>query len=398
MKRSVMTAVLFAGISGSAFAGSSHVQLYGIIDAGITHFSGISNGSGGTTSSTGLSSGVETPDRIGLKGTEDLGNGLATVFDIETGFCGTGLSQDASSGQKIVTGPANGYCTGGGFMQRQAWVELKGGLGAVRLGRDFTILFREEVQADPFTNGLNGDMFNLSLSGKQSGLALSHANQAVEYFSPEVDGLSFDASYSFAPLNGGTIPLASGNGSQVPRSWGVVAHYSRGGFLVGTSYTRVSNDPFGVGAGAGGTNDGSIGIWTLRGSYDFPAVHLSALYEKATGSYAYGASAGQSGGANSYWMIGAKIPLGRSAILMSTTEAHVDSNSVLMPASVYGTAKEYAVGYTYALSKQTALYASYGHISNGPHTAFAVGSATDVMTGVVGEGSSGFAVGLRHSF
>ena len=59
-----------------------------------------------------------------------------------------------------------------------------------------------------------------------------------------------------------------------------------------------------------------------------------------------------------------------------------------------------AVGATYDLSKRTALYGTYSHISNSDGAAFVVGS----MNGFAGGGgaanatSQGFEVGIRHSF
>ena len=59
MKKSLIALAVFGAFSGAAMPQGSNVQLYGIIDMGLTHFTGISNGAGGTTSSTGLSSGVD---------------------------------------------------------------------------------------------------------------------------------------------------------------------------------------------------------------------------------------------------------------------------------------------------------------------------------------------------
>ncbi|MBU6511981.1 MAG: porin, partial [Betaproteobacteria bacterium] len=116
MKKSLIALAVFGAFSGAALADGSNVQLYGLIDLGVTHFTGGADGN-----VTQLSSGVQSGSRIGVKGTEDLGGGLSTIFDVETGFCANGNTGAAGS---------SAYCTGGpggpGFMGRQAWVGLKG--------------------------------------------------------------------------------------------------------------------------------------------------------------------------------------------------------------------------------------------------------------------------------
>jgi predicted porin len=103
-------------------------------------------------------------------------------------------------------------------------------------------------------------------------------------------------------------------------------------------------------------------------------------------------------GDQKFWMLGATVPVGPGAILVSYSQL---KNSLVLQGSTApaaGTAKQYALGYTYSLSKRTNLYTSYAHISNDVGTAFAVGSATDSFAGVAGQGSSGFALGIRHQF
>lgn len=106
---------------GAASAQSS-VTLYGIIDAGFGHTRTKTTYSHGVTKvkrSTGFMSNGMSSSRWGLKGQEDLGNGLAAVFNVEAGF-------DA------VTGSASG-----GFLRRSV-VGLKGGFGQVLIGTDYT--------------------------------------------------------------------------------------------------------------------------------------------------------------------------------------------------------------------------------------------------------------------
>ena len=374
--------------SAPALAAGS-VQLYGTIDLGVTHFSGI--GSDATTvSSTGLSSGVQSPSVIGIKGYEMLAPKLAAVFHMETGYCAAGTSQDLkTSGGASLSG---GYCAGGGFMQSDTWVGLKGRLGMIAGGRSYAAMYRNEKAMDPFGAGTTGSVENLSLINQYQ---LARANQVLAYVTPAIDGFSGSLSYSFAPGAGGTVPQATpANATKVSRSQGIQVRYTGPRLVAGVAYAQVTNvrvlaflNP------QSGVNDGSLKGWQAYGAYDFGVARLSASYVQSAADY-------NSGHASSM-LLGLKVPLGRSALLLSFNEAKTDygmRNVNLIGVPLYGNARQYAVGWTYALSKRTNLYASYARISNDAHTAFAVGSATDFFVGSPGQGSSGTAVGLRHEF
>ncbi|OZB62556.1 MAG: hypothetical protein B7X31_08775 [Thiomonas sp. 13-66-29] len=393
MKKSLLALAVFGAFSGAAFA-QSNVQLYGSIDMGVTHFTGIkpSGGGPGTVSSTALSSGVQS-DRIGVKGTEDLGGGLNFFFTAETGFCGSGLNQNGSTTQ---TAPNQTFCTGGGgFMQRQAFAGLAGSFGTVSFGRQYSLQFLNENNVDPFHTSLPGSTLDISL-GNQFPLlpkfALIRMNQSVVYSTPNLSGFTGSASYSFAPLAAGTVPTASGPGSNVTRSMGLNGQYANGPIMAGLNYTRMTDvfaNPTSL------VNDGALKLWQVYGSYDFGVAKISGIYAKANADY--------SSGSNKYWLLGATIPVGPGAILASYSQNKSDVTTTANPLPA-GTAKEYSIGYLYSLSKQTSLYTSYAHISNeAPSaslagTAYTVGDGTDSFTGVNGQGSSGFALGIRHQF
>ena len=387
MKKSLLALAVFGAFSGAAFA-QSNVQLYGIIDLGVTHFTGLKPASGtGTVSSTGLSSGVQSGSRIGVKGTEDLGGGLKAFFTAETGFCAAGTNQDTYTVGAAGTPGAPGsqtFCTGGGFMQRQAFAGLAGSFGSLSLGRQYTPIFMNEANMDPFGFGLTGDIANLSLVGRYG---LYRANQSVAYVTPDMSGFKGTVAYSFAPGNPGTVPTASGAGSNVSRGISLNGQYGNGPITAGLNYSQITNlylNP------TTGVNDGKLKGWQLYGAYDFGVAKVSGVYEDAKQDYY--------SGDQKFWMLGATVPVGPGAILVSYSQL---KNSLVPQGSTApaaGTAKQYAIGYTYSLSKRTNLYTSYAHISNDVGTAFAVGSSTDSFAGVAGQGSSGFALGIRHQF
>lgn len=62
-------------------AAQTNVQLYGSVDAGVDFVNNVRG-----DHLWAVNSGKRSPDRIGFKGTEDLGGGRAVLFKLETGF------------------------------------------------------------------------------------------------------------------------------------------------------------------------------------------------------------------------------------------------------------------------------------------------------------------------
>lgn len=365
MKKSLVALAVLGALTGSAYAADS-VQLYGIIDAGVAHYS---NGNGGVTK---LGTGIQSGSRIGLKGTEDLGGGLTALFQAETGFCANG-----GGGPGAATGPLGGagtdqYCTGGGFMGRTSIVGLKGGFGTVVAGRMYTLTFNDQAAVDPFGYGLTGTISNVGTIG-----APARVSQAVAYVSPDFSGFSVAGAYVF----GDGLGLTSATNTRATGGYNLHAGYNNGPLMVGLDYLRANN----------AVGDAAIKHTMLVGTYDFGVAKLAAMYAQnkpdsaATGGVSHNIQA---------WMLGATVPVGPGAILASYTQAKDKNFSAT-------TSKQYAIGYTYALSKRTNLYTSYAHISNDANAARIVGDATGNNDApIVGTGfsSSGFALGIRHQF
>ena len=408
MNKNLVTAALLGALTAPAMAGS--VQLYGVIDAGLTHFSGLANGAGGTTTSSGLSSGVQSPSIIGIKGMEQLGPQFFALFDAETGFCATGNNQDLTTAGKLNSGVAGpqAYCsansgvsTGVGFMQSQAYVALAGRFGMVAAGDGAPVIYRDEKLVDPFGGGMTGAITNLSLVSQFADL---HQNQGVVYTTPNIRGFKAGVSYSFAPGAIGTIPSlspATPMVHNVSRAEGAFARYTAGPLTAGIAWAVNKDLPLPAMLNpVTHVNDGSLTGEQIYGAYDFGAAKVAALYERATVDY--------NAGADTFAMLGVTIPLGRNTLLASYGRTRIDqgmqhvnllsASFTAPPVPIYGTATQVALGWTYAFSKHTNLYASYSHIANDTHTMFAVGSASDGFLGAMGQSSTGYALGLRHQF
>src|SRR5699024_12755364 len=88
MKKTLLAAALMVGFAGVAQAETS-VTLYGVVDGGIGYqrVKGTdANGDSAKATRTGLLSGVQRGNRWGLRGSEDLRDGLRFIFQLESGF------------------------------------------------------------------------------------------------------------------------------------------------------------------------------------------------------------------------------------------------------------------------------------------------------------------------
>src|SRR3546814_1178975 len=102
MKKTLLAAALIVGFAGVAQAETS-VTMYGILDTGygyqnLKYDGDAFAGEDITAKSSGLRSGVVNGNRWGVRGSEDLGDGLRAIFTLEAGFdIGTGNSPQGDS-------------------------------------------------------------------------------------------------------------------------------------------------------------------------------------------------------------------------------------------------------------------------------------------------------------
>lgn len=118
MKKTLVAVSVLGAFAGSALA--ADVQLYGILDTGVG-YSHIDMDTSGVddVDSFEMKSGVGSGSRWGLKGTEDLGNGLTVGFILENGF-------DSDDGSEDSTGV---------MFNRESSLFLEGSFGKLDFGR-----------------------------------------------------------------------------------------------------------------------------------------------------------------------------------------------------------------------------------------------------------------------
>ena len=84
MKKTQLAAALggvLAVCAAGAAQAQSNVTLYGVLDGGLSYVSNV-----GGSKNFGTADGLQSGNRWGLKGSEDLGGGLSAIFTLENGF------------------------------------------------------------------------------------------------------------------------------------------------------------------------------------------------------------------------------------------------------------------------------------------------------------------------
>jgi len=193
-----------AATGAHAQTGNSNVQLYGMLYTGLRYVDNV-----GGNNLTGLATG---PSRWGLRGTEDIGNGLSANFVLESGFDpGTGSSSQ-----------------GGRLFGRQAFVSLNSqSAGSVSLGRQYDVV---SAWVAPYTPAgkWNGYMSHI---GDNDNLNWSfRTNNSVKYTTPNFDGFQAAAMYGFGGQPGSTRDRSV-------RSFG--ASYKADGLSLAAGWTQI---------------------------------------------------------------------------------------------------------------------------------------------------------------
>jgi predicted porin len=189
-------------------------------------------------------SGIWAGSRFGLKGSEDLGGGTKTIFQLESGF-------NAASGAQQYTNAMFG---------RQAWVGLTNPVyGTLTAGRQYTSYYNLLSPYSPTTwltgafGAHPGDLDELD--------TIYRANNSLVYTSPKFFGFTASGSYSFAG-----VPGSVNQGS----TWSGAIQYLNGPFGLAAGITRINNSTPGGGAfGADSTTNsaGQSGVSAVTNGY-----------------------------------------------------------------------------------------------------------------------------------
>lgn len=382
MKKTLAALAVLGAFAGGAMA--ANVTLYGIVDEGLV-YTHLDNDVTDSTDSFGLSSGVQSGSRWGIKGVEELGNGTNVGFTLESGF----NADDGTSGQ-------NGRLFG-----REARLFVNGAWGELAAGR------MGSPMSGNGTYGLYGETsaFGTSFGNyvAQAGSTFSGGDRqdnALVYKTPTFAGFTGYAMYSFKSDN------VKGSGdeghSNTDRYAALAVKYANGPFtaILGGDYRDYAATPE-----VEADNDDGYSI-LLGGNYDFGVakVFLAAQYfdEVKASSFtsmdnnneAWKLVSGTDEKFGTAKLNGWSVNLSASAPLAGGTflagVGYVDAENADSVTTEFDFTRILgSVGYSYPFSKRTNMYvaASYGQDKIDPDE----GNSYKPTYGV-------FALGLRHKF
>ena len=354
MKKSLIALAVMAA-AGAASAQSS-VTLFGIVDATLAWGKG-STGDRFQVTNSGYNS-----SRLGFRGTEDLGGGMSASFWLEAGVTNDDGRGAATNTNNQATGGAVAGIGGGQGLtfNRRSTVSLAGGFGEIRLGRDYTPQFWNLTVFDPF--GTVGVGTTQTLNSIITGATAVRASNSIGYFLPRMGGLYGQVQmYLGENAQNGAATEKDGNG------WGLRLGYAAGPLNVAfaTSKTKYA---------AGDVKQANLG-----GQYDFGMAKLQAHLTRDENGAVDGAG----------WLIGGLIPVGAGEVRVAFSQYETDAGAGPDPKS-----RRIALGYVHNLSKRTAVYTTYARVRNSNGAAAALNGATTAAN----SSSSGFDIGVRHSF
>ena len=186
MQKKLIVLALASAFAVPAFAATSNVDIYGQLDVSIDYVKGLQpfNTPGQSDHAWRLNSNTS---RIGLKGSEDLGGGLAAIWQFEQA-----VNLD------------NGAVGSGWGNQRNTFLGLKSdSLGTVLAGTHDTPYKLSTASLDPFADTM-GD-YN-AIVGSFDGINTSdlRLGNVLAYISPNFSGLTAAVATSFLKENGMT--------------------------------------------------------------------------------------------------------------------------------------------------------------------------------------------------
>ena len=339
------------GAAGATRAGSASVTIYGSIDGGLRHETNVDpEGHSDTTIS---SNGTFRSNRLGFRGSEDIGGGNKVNFTLEMGFnSGTGALNNTNN---II-------------FQREAHVGVAGAWGALDVGRNYTLAYRTILAFDPFkfrypsityvlssTNGTRKDN-DVQYTGR-----FGDWTARAEWALGEVAG---DSDYGTTKALG--------------------VNYAHGGLKAGASYSIAKQN-----AGTASVpNYRDYDHLALGAAYDFGDVSVAVGHVKQTQETA-------ARDTTSTWdWVGASYQFTPAFDLTAAWYRNKAYNAKAVAAAALGDARKdiLIVGVAYLLSRRTTLYAEVDQ------TRLKDGFASGGTTSLNQSSQRGMAAGIMHTF
>ena len=398
MKKTLAALAVLGAFAGSAAA--ADVTLYGVVDLGLNYqYSKV--GDADAVNTFKEQAGQNSGSRFGLKGTEDLGNGVKVGFILENGFAADDGTM--SQGGRLFGREANLFVTGDfGTLSMGRVGALSAGVGSYNVVYGYTVFGTGWGD----TAGAKS-LFNLSDRDRM--------DNTVTYVTPSFAGVKVYAQYSFSTKGQET----AGNERQNQRYAGLGVKYDLGSFSTGLVVDTVLNNY------ANTNSEDSLGV-TWGASYDFGVakVYGMAQYgknENKLGGYSTSLLNDDDGAGNTTKVLsdeglegyaltlGVTAPVAGGTVFAQAnyTDGQTSSDVVVKLTSGSSTPSVnvdaditrwgVAAGYSYPFSKRTYVY-TYAAYNEGKADLTAKLAGKPDTSGSLKDKVGEFGLGLVHSF
>jgi predicted porin len=362
MQKKIIALAVAGLVSGAAYAqvAPNNVTLYGIVDMGYAY--SWDNSTDNTKSKSEMKSGGLDGSRVGVKGEEDLGNGLKAGFDATWAF-----GSDTNSSVTMGEGSS---------------VYLTGNFGKVRAGY-FGNFLDDNSGVD--ASGRHGQIHTGSLydTGKYENF--------LAYYSPVFSGFQVKAGWS-SNVGEQDKTVLEGATDLNTRAYTAAVAYENGPIKAGIAYAKyIAQESTGY---VGNTSDGSD--WNAGIKYDFGVAAVSLFGGQQKNGEGTGALPNfgdvmtqLNADKKNFWALGFNAPIGANdTIKVGYGQSKVkfsDGTDDLK-------GKAWDIVYLHSLSKRSTVYAMYGNLAGSDDGYFAnADGATNTY-------KQFFNVGLRHTF
>ncbi len=326
MKKQLLAAAVATAVAAPMAATAGDVTIYGRIHSAIVNIDcdGACNPNNRAGSGFNFNAGLGHADfdgwmatdhwsAYGIKGTEDLGNGLSAFFQIENHFNSTGAG-----------GAANG---------RNTFVGLAGDWGKIGIGDNDSPYKKSTGKLDIFSMTM-GD-------NNQIGFDDHRMEEQIFYYSPNWNGFSFGAAIGFHADTGPASTVDADGVEQVS----VAATYKNGPWFASLAYEEHSNEY--VGAPAGNDEE----KWRLGLGWTANGFHVGFIYED-------GEDTGGAVGADyDVWQLSGSYTFGNNVLKLAYGTA--DNDTPTQTAILGSDPEQVTIGLDHKLSKRTKVYALY---------------------------------------
>jgi len=344
VKNRLIAAAVAAGIA-MPLAANADVNIYGKMHVSISSYD--TGATGATVNSDGMSI-SSSASRIGFKGSEDLGNGLKTIWQIEQ-------QVDVDEGGKD-------------WASRNTYLGLKGDWGSVIAGYHDTPFKKALGKFNPW-----GDTYAdiRAVIGEDGGLGADHYNQRakniLQYTSPKFSGLQVKGAYSADMKDSGDPDDNDGDISSVS------ATYTSGGLYLVGAYEEHED------------LDDTHGI-RLGSTLAMSATKVGFMWESFSGDAAAGMD-------HDAWTFLLSQGIGSSTFKLQYTTRDQDSDVVSNGADMW------SIGLDHKLSKRTKAYVYYAALESEDDGEYTFGKNTDGIKDTNGgQDPHALSVGLVHKF